>query len=522
VATPTRRLPLLLLLPALLLALAAAARARGQESKAPAKAGAGGTVVVPIQGPLSEKMLALTIRSIRRAHELGASALVFEIDTEGGEVGLMDRLIDEIERAEDVQTIGFVTQKAASAGAAIAISCHRLYMKPGSNLGSALVLVMPGPFSHMLPEVVGGNDPDLSKKILSHYQAHFRAKAQANGRPGAIAEAMVFASSDVYEVEIAGVRKFVSEKDDLPAEIDRHGEAAIRKVRTICRKGDVLNLTAQEALDTRLIDGMATSRADLLQQIGLAGAPVTEITPSWSEHLVDFTERFGVLLLIAGLVAVFIEVKVPGFGLPGILGTLLLGLYLFGKYLVGLAEITEILLIVAGFALIAVEIFALPGTMVPGILGVVALLSGLVLASQQTFLPESGRPLAEAEWWSNVRSLSLGLAAGVAGMVAVAHFFPSIPFLNRAVLRSGSGATADAMLRRDAMRPLDVVDAAYRPEPGARGVARTVLRPAGKVEIAGRALDAVSEGSLVEQGSRVVVVRVEAAHVVVRPDESAG
>jgi len=474
----------------------------------------GGTVVVPIHGPLSEPMLALTIRAIRRAHEVGASAIVFEIDTEGGEIELMDRLIDEIERAEDLKTVAFVTQKAASAGAAIAISCERLYMKPGSNIGSALVLNVPQLFGVpiQVPEVVGG-DPDIAKKMLGHYRAHFRAKAQAHRRPGALAEAMVYAESDVCEIEIDGVRFFVDE-DELRHRIAQNGEAAVRKLRDVCHKGDVLNLTAQEALETGMNDGLATSRQDLLEQLGLSGAPVMEVTPSWSEKLADFTQSFGLLLLIGGLVAVFVEIKVPGFGLPGILGTLLLGLYLFGKYLAGLAEVTEILLIVAGFALIAVEVFVMPGTLVSGILGVVALLSGIVLASQQTFLPQPDRPFAEAAWWSNARTLSIGLVAGVVAMLAVAHYFPNLPFLNRAVLRTGTGGSAAT-----AARPLDAMDASYRPASGARGVARTVLRPAGKVVVDGRELDAVTEGMHVDGGQRIVVVRVEAAHVVVRPDD---
>jgi membrane-bound serine protease (ClpP class) len=473
--------------------------------------------VIPIQGPLSEPMLALTIRGIRRAHETGAGTVLFEIDTEGGDTELMDRLIDEIERADDLESIAFVTQKAASAGALIAISCDRLYMSPGSNIGSALP-VIPALFGMPLdPKTIGGsNDDPFWKKIRGHFRAHFRAKAQKHGRPAALAEAMVYAEEDVFEIEVDGVRKFVAERE-LQDEIAQHGEAAIHRVRTICKTGDVLNLTAQEALAAGMIDGLAASRQDLLEQRGLANAPLLVITQSWSEGLAGFTQSFGIFLLIAGLVAIFVEIKVPGFGLPGILGGLLVGLWLFGKYLSGLADFTEILLIVAGFALIATEVFLMPGTLLPGILGVVALVAGLVLASQETALPQSDRPFAEVAWWATARSLAIGLVIGVVAMMLVAHFFPSIPFLNRAVLKAGSRG-ASLVVGRGGERPLDEADAKFRPAPGARGVARTVLRPAGKVEVDGRELDAVSEGPLVARGEAVTVVRVEAAYVVVRRD----
>ena len=43
-------------------------------------------VVVPFEGRLSESLVALTVRGLRRAGELDAEAIVFEIDTPGGEI----------------------------------------------------------------------------------------------------------------------------------------------------------------------------------------------------------------------------------------------------------------------------------------------------------------------------------------------------------------------------------------------------------------------------------------------------
>ena len=475
-----------------------------------------GTVIVPIVGQLSEEMVALTVRSIRHAYATGARAIVFEIDTEGGEVTLMDRLIDEIEKARELQTVAYVTQKAASAGSLIAISCQRLYMAPGSNMGSALVIMMPQIFGVPLggAERVGGDDDALFKKLVGHYRAHWRAKAQANGRPAALAEAFVYAESPVYEIEVDGDVRYVtqSELDNLVA---TKGEEGLRRLRTICEKGAVLNLTAQEAFEVRMIDGLAVSRTDLLTQLGLATGTVTEITPSWSERLVGFLQRFGLLFLIGGMLAIFVEIKLPGFGLPGITGIVLLGLWMFGKYLAGLAEMTELLLIGAGFALIAVEIFLLPGTMVAGVCGALGVVTGLVMAAQQTLLPESDRPYADAAWWSTTQSLTLGLLGSAAGMVAVAIFLPRIPILNRAILRAGTG-TATSVAGHHGLQ-FDALDPGYRPAIGAAGIALTVLRPAGKIRIDGRELDAVSEGELLEAGSAIEVVRVEPGCLVVRP-----
>jgi len=475
-------------------------------------------VIVPIHGPLTEEMVALTIRAIRRAHELQAAALIFEIDSEGGNVALMDRLIDEIERADGLDTIAYVTQKAMSAGSLIAISCERVYMRPGASMGSALVLMVREFFG--LPvdriETLRDDNEAYFRKIINGYRAHWRAKAQHHARPDALAEAMVYAEKAVIEVEVDGERRFLREPE-LVELAKMRDEAAIRRIRTVVEAEDVLSMTAQEWYEVRMIDGLVTSRSDLLQQLGLHQATVFELAPSWSERLAGFLQAWGVALLIAGLMAVFVEIKLPGFGLPGIIGITCLALWMFGKYLAGLAEITELLLVGAGFGLIAVEIFVLPGMLVAGIAGVVSLLAGLVLAAQQTVLPDPARPLASAEWWSNANSIALAVVGSVVGMIALGHLLPSIPLLNRAILKpvggaATGGATADASL----LRPIDELAPAWRPAIGALGRALTPLRPAGKVVVDGHELDAVSEGPLIERDAAITVVSVAAGRLVVR------
>jgi len=475
-----------------------------------------GTVVVPIHGPLSEEMVALTIRSIRRAHEKEARAILFEIDTEGGDVELMDRLIDEIERADDLHTVAYVTQKAASAGSAIAISCKSLYMRPGANMGSALVLMIPQFFG--LPvgaiETLRKDNSAYFSKIIGNYRSHWRAKAQANGRPAALAEAFVYATSAVYQVEVEGVVQYANEVD-LKQIADAKGEGAVRTLKTVCKEGEVLNMTATECYEARMCDGLATTRADLLAQLGLDPAEVEEIQPSWSERLAGFVQAWGIAFLIAGLVAVFLEIKLPGFGLPGVLGILFLGLWMFGKYLAGLAEVTEVLLVVLGFGLIAVEIFVLPGTLIAGVAGAAAVIGGLVMATQQTLLPQPDRPYSEMAWWSTTNSIALGIAGAAVAMVVVANYLPRIPFLNRAVLRAGNGASlADGS--PPMARPHDELQPDWQPARGARGRALTVLRPAGKVIVDGHELDAVSDGGFIDAGGAIEVVKAEPGRLVVR------
>jgi membrane-bound serine protease (ClpP class) len=476
--------------------------------------GTGPVVVVPIHGQLDEAMMTLTVRGVREAHEEHARALVFEIDSEGGSIELMDRVIDEIERAHDLTTVAFVTQKAASAGALIAISCQRLYMKPATNIGSAVPILISLIGGEGKPGVLllSRDNPAEFEKMSSHLRAHFRAKAQANGRSPALAEAMVDPNVAAYEIEVDGTRSFATEHDTMEL-VAQHGEAAVRKVREICPRGKVLNMTAQEAQLAGFIDGIAASREDLLAQLGMASAEVRFIAPSWTDRLAQFTRAFGWLLILVGLIALFIEMKVPGFGLPGLVGIACLTVYLAGNYVAGVADWGEILLVMLGFALVAVEVFALPGTLLPGLLGIIAVVVGLVAASQTTLLPQSDRPWAEAVWWENVRTLSLTIVGVVATMLVLAWAFPNVPILNRAVLRTAAGSAGVAPAL-----------AVILPASGAPGDTKTPLRPAGKVIVDGREYDASSEGPFIEAGRAVVVLRSEGSHLIVRvtaPDPDA-
>ena len=264
----------------LVLFAAASGLAAAPAQVAPPRPG-GPVVVVPIVGQLDQAMVTLTMRAIRVAREQQARLLVFEIDSEGGSLELLDRLIDEIERASDLPTVAFVTQKAASSGALIAISCERLYMKPATNIGSAVPLLVTmfggeGPGGSLL---LSNKLPAEYEKISSHLRAHFRSKAQYRGRNAALAEAMTDPGVGAFEIEEDGARTIVTERE-YRERVDEHGAAAVRKLREICPIGKVLNLTAQEAREFGFIDGIAATQEDLLEQLRAGDAPVVLVARS--------------------------------------------------------------------------------------------------------------------------------------------------------------------------------------------------------------------------------------------------
>jgi membrane-bound ClpP family serine protease len=188
---------------------------------------------------------------------------------------------------------------------------------------------------------------------------------------------------------------------------------------------------------------------------------------------------------------------------------------MFGSYLVGLADITEILLLVLGLAALAVEIFIMPGTIVFGAIGFVSVVAAMIL-SQQTFIV----PNSEAEYGlltDNLLGLLLVTVGVVAAFAAYVKLLPHIPIMNRVLLTPP--AAHQAGTEPGIVAPSSDVDARR----GQVGVAATDLRPSGIIEFPdGARYDAVTAGEFVAAGSAVRVLRRAYQQLVVEQVREAG
>src|SRR5690606_2295557 len=127
-----------------------------------------------------------------------------------------------------------------------------------------------------------------------------------------------------------------------------------------------------------------------------------------------------IILLIIGIAGLVIELLVPGFGAPGILGIAGFTLYFVGNYVSGFAGVEHIVLFIAGIILMLIELFV-PSFGILGVLGIIALFSGVILSADKT----------------GQAALSLGIALLVA-IVVIAIFiriFKRRGVWNRFILR---------------------------------------------------------------------------------------
>lgn len=242
--------------------------------------------------------------------------------------------------------------------------------------------------------------------------------------------------------------------------------------------------------------------------------------PSWSEGLVFFLTNPIVrgVLIVTFLLAMFLEMANPGLVLPGGVAALALVTLLAPPMIIGMANWWEIAAIAGGVLLIAMEIFIIPGFGLPGILGLVLLFGGLV----GTFVPGKDQMFPGQD--TTGRDLSMGvltvLLAAVtagAGVYFITRHFGSLPVLNRLILKDADLADSADESLLSAMGP-----GAFRAQAGMEGVASTPLRPAGKVRIGDEEFDVVSELGFVDSGARVRVVEASPFRIVVEPLEPSG
>jgi membrane-bound serine protease (ClpP class) len=414
--------------------------------------------VAPIEGIIDLGLAPFVDRILREATEADAAAVILEVNTFGGRVDAAVLIRDALLDAR-LPTIAFINRRAISAGALISLAAEKIAMAEGGTIGAATPVQAGQP---------GGGAQPVEEKTVSYVRKEFRATAEARKRPPLIAEAMVDA-----DVVIPGV----------------------------VEKGKLLTLTTTEALKVKTVDFRADSIDEVLKQLNLSGAEVRRGTPNWAENLVRFLTHpiVSSLLITIGLLGIIVEIRAPGFGLPGILGILSIASFFWGHWLVQLAGWEEVLLVASGLLLLVIELFVTPGFGVAGVLGIIALVSGLSLS-----LIGSG-----ATWDFTLRAVgrvALSLLLALAASLALLRFLPRLPFGRRLILETGLTAGQGYASPPEADRHWL----------GKDGVAISPLRPAGIADIAGERVDVVSDGEFIETGAQIVVARVDGNRVVVR------
>lgn len=289
---------------------------------------------VPVEKTVEQGLGAFIDRSIKEAEKIGASNIVFEMNTPGGAVDAALDIAQSL-RNTDIPTTAFINKSALSAGAYLALNADKIVMVPHSTMGSAAIIDQTG--------------NTAGKKAESMWFAEMKASAELNNRDPLYALAMADGSID------------------LP----QYGAG----------KGHLLTLTAEQALEVGYTDKIVSTRGELLDYLGLSGATILQMEESFADKLARFITHPVVvpILLSIGSLGLVIELYSPGFGIPGIMGLSSLLLFFYGHMIAGLAGMESIILVIIGIVLIVLEFFVPGGIM--GLIGVLSIITSLLLAA---------------------------------------------------------------------------------------------------------------------------------------------
>lgn len=447
------RLLLAVLLPLLaLIAGLSPAAADTASDQAAVESGAGAVYVIPVHLNVEKGLASFLDRALSEAEEAKASLIVLDVDTPGGRLDQAEKIGKRIREAETkVPTIAFVSGKAASAGAYLALNANEIAMAPGTTIGAAMIVDR------------SGNAVE-NPKFISFWAEEMSSVAERAGRNGAIA------------VKMVDPKRVLT----LPELGETYGE------------GTILSLSAEKAFKVGYADKMAKSVDEVLAWKGLQDRTVVELDLTPAERVSEFLtgSTIATLLLIIGIAGVAIELLVPGFGIPGIVGISAFALYFFGQWVAGFAGMESIVLFIIGIILLIAEIFV-PSFGILGFFGVTAVVAGIGMGASDT--------------GDALRAFGIAALAAVVIVAIFAFIFRKRGIWNKFILRES--LTAERGFVPNNPRESWV---------GLEGVSVSELRPAGIADIRGERVDVVTSGEFVERGRSLKVISVDGTRVVVQ------
>ena len=430
--------------------------------------------IIPIRDDIMPPMTYLVRRGVKEAMEAKADLLVLDMDTNGGRVSVTEEIIAILNNFTG-ETVTFVNKKAFSAGAFISVATQKIFMAPQSVIGAAApIMMMPGSGPQDVPETV-------QAKMNSAIRALVRTEAQKNGHNVEVVEAMI---DKTKELTIDG--------------------------KVLNEKGQILTLTNVEAekeygnpAKPLLSSGTVDDLDQLLKKLGYQNAVRVYVAPSGAERLAFWINAISPLLLIIGIVGIYIEFKTPGFGLPGIVGIVAFALYFFGGYVAGLSGMEWIAAFVVGLGLVALELFVFPGTAILGVVGAALMLVSLVMAMVDVYPGMPSIPTFK-KLELPLTDLAIAFAGSLVAVWGLSRFLPRTRLYSNMVSQTASGVESVAKLERTQASRL-----------GQIGVALSPLRPGGKARFDDTIHDVITQGEMIEKGSRVKIIGHSATEAVV-------
>lgn len=413
--------------------------------------------VIPIETEIDQSAFHHFRQGEREALESGANLLLVKLNTYGGALDAADSIRTALLRCP-LPTLAYVDVNAASAGALIALACDSVYMAPAASMGSATV-------------VNGAGEP-MPEKYQSYMSTIMRATAEHHGRKS-VGDSLVWRRDPAIAASMVNPDVSVS-------------------------------LTASQAVECGYADGIAPNLGAVLADIDMAGAEVSYYQSTLTDDIMGFLANAAVRAILVMLIlgGIYMEMHTPGLGFAAAVSAVATVLYFLPMFVTGSMPAWVLLCFIVGVALIALEIFVVPGFGVTGISGIIAVVMALV----------GGMLTNDAVTGFDFGSLCNSLIiVGVGSLLAVGAIVYLTSSHGPKVFRKHTELMTELRVD-DGFVGVDMSPVRYI---GQIGETVTDMRPAGKIEIGNTVFDAVSTGPFIAAKKQVKVTKYENAQLYV-------
>lgn len=413
--------------------------------------------VIPIETEIDQSAFHHFRQGEREALESGANLLLVKLNTYGGALDAADSIRTALLRCP-LPTLAYVDVNAASAGALIALACDSVYMAPAASMGSATV-------------VNGAGEP-MPEKYQSYMSTIMRATAEHHGRKS-VGDSLVWRRDPAIAASMVNPDVSVS-------------------------------LTASQAVECGYADGIAPNLGAVLADIDMAGAEVSYYQSTLTDDIMGFLANAAVRAILVMLIlgGIYMEMHTPGLGFAAAVSAVATVLYFLPMFVTGSMPAWVLLCFIVGVALIALEIFVVPGFGVTGISGIIAVVMALV----------GGMLTNDAVTGFDFSSLCNSLIiVGVGILLAVGAIVYLTSSHGPKVFRKHTELMTELRVD-DGFVGVDMSPVRYI---GQIGETVTDMRPAGKIEIGNTVFDAVSTGPFIAAKKQVKVTKYENAQLYV-------
>ena len=337
-------------------------------------------LVLEARGPLTSAMAEYLDRGLSQAERISAEAVILELDTPGGAIDLMNRMVQSI-RASRVPVVVYVSPRGAiagSAGTVLTLAGHAAAMAPETAIGAASPV---GPQGEDLGQTIEAKQKEILKASVRSLAVDRSPEAIAMAE-AAIDEAK---AASAEEAHAAGLVDFIA--------------------------GDLDNLLIQ-------LDGYTVQTSAGPHTLQTRDVVVVDLPQSLIEQVLNTLTNPNIvfLLMALGIQAVLIEISSPGGWVAGFIGVVSLAL---GAYGLGILPVNwfGLIFIATAFVLFVIDVKA-PTHGALTAAGLISFVVGALVLFNSPGTPASNR-------------VSVPLVIGV-GLVSAALFTVVISFAIRA------------------------------------------------------------------------------------------